>query len=107
MSDPSLGSIQHTIPALLSKEIVAEIHNLLWTKPIRSRSPTEAAEAGWSCRDHAFVVGFILYAAGIESDFVTGKNMFVRGPALNKPPMGYVTNVRTSVTRMCQDIGYL
>jgi len=63
----------------------AELHHLLWIEPFKNRG---VFDAGWSCRDHAFLVCCVLRASGFPTMFVHGKNMYVQGAEGTLPPVG-------------------
>lgn len=76
----------HDITAhITSSEFLAELHNFLWIEPLMNRG---RFDAGWNCRDHAWVVSCILGAHGVSSQLVLGKAMFVQGAAGDAPSAG-------------------
>jgi hypothetical protein len=70
---------------LQDDRFLEELHHLLWMEACENKG---MFDAGWSCRDHAFVVGALLKAVGEEVRLVHGKNIFIQGPAGSKPPVG-------------------
>jgi len=70
---------------LKSRAFIAELHRLLWIEPFRNRG---IFDPGWSCRDHAVLVGCTLRANGIYAVLSHGKNMFVQGASDGWAPMG-------------------
>jgi hypothetical protein len=72
--------------ALQDTRLVDELHAFLWTEPFTNQG---IVDYGWSCRDHALVVGQFLADAGKHVTVRHGKCMFVQGPASDgAPPMG-------------------
>jgi len=62
-----------------------DLNRLMWMEPFMNRG---AFDTGWSCRDHAFVLGAVLQALEAPVSLVHGKNMFVVGPRNGLPPAG-------------------
>ena len=72
--------------SLLDDGLVDELHGFLWTEPFANKG---TPDDGWSCRDHAVVVGRLLRSAGAEVRIRHGRCMFVQGPgAHGAPPVG-------------------
>ena len=72
--------------SLLDAGLVAELHALLWTAPFANKG---TPDDGWSCRDHAVVVGHLLRGAGAGVQIRHGRCMFVQGPGSDgAPPVG-------------------
>jgi hypothetical protein len=76
------------IAALLtSNDFLAEMHHLLWVEPHENRG---IWDEGWNCRDHAFLVGFLIAMLGDASAHaIFGKAMFAQGPIGDAPPVGF------------------
>src|SRR3954451_940894 len=67
-----------------------ELHAFLWTDEFVNNGEIDG---GWSCRDHAVVVGGYLALAGAQVRIRHGRNMFVAGPGSDgAPPMGLGQN---------------
>ena len=62
-----------------------ELHHLLWIDPFENQG---TFDTGWSCRDHAFIVGCLLGCVGKKVRLTHGKNMFIQGPDAGRPPVG-------------------
>ena len=72
--------------ALEDAGVLDELHAFLWTDPFFNQG---TMDAGWSCRDHAVVVGQFLVDAGAHVTVRHGKCMFVQGPTQDgAPPVG-------------------
>ena len=65
--------------------LLSELHHFLWIEPFENKG---VFDSGWSCRDHAFVVGCLLRAAGKEVRLAHGKNMCIQGPNGSNAPIG-------------------
>lgn len=88
----------------LSDDLLAEIHRLLWIEPFYNKGKFDA---GWSCREHALIVGCLLEVYGISAQVVSGKNMFVRGQSNGRPPVGFGQEVQGKEGHMWLEIeGY-
>lgn len=76
-----------TLNALLTDPaFVDELHAFLWTEPFLNR---DQRDGGWSCRDHAVVVGAVLQNLGAAVSIRHGRCMFVLGPEPDgHPPVG-------------------
>jgi hypothetical protein len=72
--------------SLLDAGLADELHGLLWTAPFANKG---TPDDGWSCRDHAVVVGHLLRSAGADVRIRHGRCMFVQGPGADgAPPVG-------------------
>ena len=72
--------------SLLDGRLVEELHAFLWTAPFVNKG---TPDDGWSCRDHAVVVGQLLRSAGAGVRIRHGRCMFVQGPGSDgAPPVG-------------------
>jgi hypothetical protein len=72
--------------SLLDAGLVDELHAFLWTEPFANKG---TPDDGWSCRDHAVVVGHLLRSAGAAVRIRHGRCMFVQGPGSDgAPPVG-------------------
>jgi hypothetical protein len=67
---------QEVVARLTSKRFLSEIHAALWEEPFMNRG---LPDPGWSCRDHALLTAGILGIEGIQSRFIYGRTMFLRG----------------------------
>jgi hypothetical protein len=67
-------------------KIAKEIHTFLWAKPQINNG---VYDGGWNCRDHAIVSAGLLLLEGKRVNLCEGKNMIVRGPIGDTPPVGY------------------
>jgi hypothetical protein len=72
------------IRSLLSRAFRDELHRLLWMEPFVNRGEHDG---GWSCRDHAVVLGLFLAVHGLPASLARGKCMFVQGPRGSRPPV--------------------
>lgn len=71
---------------LRDTRLIDELHAFLWTDPFVNQG---IVDHGWSCRDHALVVGELLARAGAHVNVRHGKCMFVQGPTPDgAPPVG-------------------
>jgi hypothetical protein len=61
----------------------AELHHFLWTEPLVNQG---MIDLGWSCRDHAAVVGQVAFDAGATVTVLHGKCTFVQGPTADGEP---------------------
>ena len=61
---------------LLSDRFLREIHHFLWLAP---SLPQDRMDAGWNCRDHAWVTALLLQSLGHRSTFFHGEAFFARG----------------------------
>jgi hypothetical protein len=72
--------------SLLDAGLADELHGFLWTEPFANKG---TPDDGWSCRDHAVVVGHLLRTAGADVRIRHGRCMFVQGPGADgAPPVG-------------------
>jgi hypothetical protein len=62
---------------LHSDRFLREVHHLLWTD---SSLNGRVVDAGWNCRDHAWVVALLARALGYESVLIHGEAHFIKGP---------------------------
>jgi len=62
----------HSVPFL------REIHHFLWTEP---STVAGTDDAGWSCRDHAWVTAFLAKSLGHKPLLFHGEAHFVKGPS--------------------------
>lgn len=62
---------------LLSDRFLREIHQFLWTGP---SVHGEATDAGWNCRDHAWITAFLARSLGYNPALLHGEALFVSGP---------------------------
>jgi hypothetical protein len=63
-------------PILENPSFRADLHKLLWIEPFFNRGQFDA---GWSCRDHAFVTSCVLRVLQVDVAFAHGKCMYVQG----------------------------
>lgn len=69
--------------ALQDARLVDELHAFLWTDSfVNGATPDD----GWSCRDHAVVIGQLLISLGADVSIRHGKCMFVQGPGSDGAP---------------------
>jgi hypothetical protein len=71
---------------LLSDRFLREIHHLLWMAPSLAQ---DRMDAGWNCRDHAWVTALLLRSFGHRSTFFHGEAFFVRGQTGNAAGVSY------------------
>jgi hypothetical protein len=72
--------------SLQDARLVDELHAFMWIDPLVNQGESDF---GWSCRDHALVIGQFLADAGASVTVRHGKCMFVLGPSSDgAPPMG-------------------
>lgn len=64
------------------EKFLRELHHFLWTP---AQVIGDAVDAGWSCRDHALVVGILLESFGYKAMLAHGEALFVRGPSGKSP----------------------
>lgn len=64
-----------------------ELNHLLWFPPLAA-TRTMMADAGWACRDHAYILGLALACLGEPCAMVQGRAMYVAGPRPQRPPVG-------------------
>lgn len=69
------------VEELLRSPAIADLQHLVRVEPFARRDGS--VDTGWSCREHAVVVGALLTAMGVKSQVVHGANMFVVGPGLS------------------------
>ena len=69
---------------LTSTGFLSELHKLLWLEPFMNRG---VRDLGWSCRDHALIVGGLLELRGHRVEVLHGKACYVRGPAPGQRPI--------------------
>ncbi len=62
---------------LHSDRFLRELHHFLWVGP---SVHGEATDAGWSCRDHAWITALLAHSLGHKSVFFHGEACFVVGP---------------------------
>lgn len=70
---------------LLEPRFRHEIHSFLWAKPIVNRGELDT---GWSCRDHAAVLGAVVALGGHRVTVRHGRCMYVQGESGGHPPVG-------------------
>lgn len=63
---------------LRSDRFLREIHHLLWCEP--SLADT-TVDAGWNCRDHAWVTALLARSLGHDAVLVHGEAHFIMGPS--------------------------
>jgi hypothetical protein len=79
VSDPQ----RDVATALQDARLVDELHAFLWTDAfVNGATPDD----GWSCRDHAVVVGQLLISLGADVSIRHGKCMFIQGPGSDGAP---------------------
>jgi len=71
--------------SFLPVEVVEEINGFLWAKPVVDRG---VLDLGWSCREHASVVGGLVLLSGRTPFFASGTVMFVQGGTDRYAPCG-------------------
>lgn len=59
-----------------SERFLREIHHFLWIDPQRVG---DSLDAGWSCREHALVLGLLVESFGHRTLLVHGEAFFARG----------------------------
>lgn len=62
---------------LLSDRFLRELHHFLWTGPSVHGATTDA---GWNCRDHAWVTALLARSLGHKPILLHGEALFVAGP---------------------------
>lgn len=62
---------------LHSERFLREIHHLLWSD---SSLNGNVLDAGWNCRDHAWVMALLARSLGYEAVLVHGEAHFIKGP---------------------------
>lgn len=71
---------------LVAPPFLRELHHLLWTE---SRLIGNQVDAGWNCRDHAWILSFLLQSFGFENVVAHGEAFFAAGPAAKRPAVSY------------------
>jgi hypothetical protein len=84
--DSHLNMPNRDIVDLLTRDdFLRELHHLLWMEPAERRGKWDP---GWNCRDHAFIVGFVVRLLRSEAEVILGRAMFIVGPSGEKVPLG-------------------
>jgi hypothetical protein len=84
--DSHLNMSNRDIIDLLTRDdFLRELHHLLWMEPAERRGKWDP---GWNCRDHAFIVGFVVRLLRSEAVVILGRAMFIVGPSGEKVPLG-------------------
>lgn len=87
MKDEDLGSnLQTSLSVLIQRTFLDELRAFLWLKPFLNGG---TRDGGWSCRDHAVVLGALLTLDGHQVAVRHGRCMFVQGATSGHPPTGY------------------
>src|SRR5215216_3182962 len=71
------------VQLLGDEALQAELHQFLRTEPLVNQG---MIDLGWSCRDHAAVVGNVALDAGATVTALHGKCTFVQGPTADGEP---------------------
>src|SRR2546422_1820170 len=71
------------LPLFRDPRIADELHALLWTNPYLNEG---TVDLGWSCRDHAVVMGALLLRRGVDVAVRQGTCAFVQGPTSDGLP---------------------
>lgn len=71
---------------LISASFLHELHHFLWTD---TRMVGDSVDAGWNCRDHAWIITFLLRAFGHESVVAHGKAFYASGPTGKRATISY------------------
>ncbi|MBS4027789.1 MAG: hypothetical protein KGZ58_04035 [Ignavibacteriales bacterium] len=67
---------EHPLAFLLSKDFLEEIHHLLWMDLSECNGTNDQ---GWSCRDHALLIGNLILFSGFNATVMSGKCMLIQG----------------------------
>lgn len=71
---------------LIAPTFLRELHHFLWTEPCMVNNQVDA---GWNCRDHAWILSFLLRFFGIESVVAHGEAYFAAGPTARQTAISY------------------
>ncbi len=71
---------------LISAPFLQELHHFLWTE---TRMVDDHVDAGWNCRDHAWILSFLLRTHGIDCVVAHGEAFFAMGPTAKRPATSY------------------
>lgn len=74
---------------IADERFLREIHHLLWIDPFLNK---RERDAGWNCRDHAFILAGIAQLRGIKAHLVSGSARFIQGPTTGNPSIGLFVN---------------
>lgn len=77
---------------LHSERFLREIHHLLWSA---SSLSGHVVDAGWNCRDHAWVMALLVRALGYEAVVIHGEAHFIKGPNGNSGAVTYFQRPHT------------
>lgn len=62
---------------LISDRFLRELHHFLWIDPSLSGA---VVDAGWNCRDHAWVTALLVQSLGYKPLLFRGEAHFIKGP---------------------------
>ena len=85
---------------LVAPRFLRELHHFLWTEPCLIGNQVDA---GWNCRDHAWILSFLLQSFGFESVVAHGEAFFAAGPAAKRAAASYAQTPHSWV--MVKDLG--
>lgn len=71
---------------LISDRLLREIHHFLWIEPIIS---AEVVDAGWSCRDHAWLTALLAHSLGCRPTLFHGEAFFVKARTKRSGTISY------------------
>jgi hypothetical protein len=77
---------------LHSERFLREIHHLLWSATTLSGN---VVDAGWNCRDHAWVMALLIRALGYKTVLIHGEAHFIKGPNGNSGSVSYFQRPHT------------
>jgi hypothetical protein len=87
---------------LVAASFLRELHHLLWTE---SRMVDNQVDAGWNCRDHAWILSFLLRSFGFENAVAHGEAFFAAGPAAKRPTISYAQTPHSWI--LVKDLGHI
>jgi hypothetical protein len=73
------------LAALAETLLIRDLHRLLWIPGLVNRGEPDG---GWSCRDHAAILGALLALHQVPADLAHGRCMFVQGATSGRSPSG-------------------